>query len=353
MNLEIIRLENSDRVLDESNLDFGVEFTDHMFTMDYSLSDGWHNAKIEPYKNFSISPATMAFHYAQSAFEGMKAYKYQGDKIALLRPMENFKRLNRSCRRLVMPEIDEEFVLDALLKLIDIDKKWIPSQEETALYIRPTIVGFDPIIRLKPSDTYKFFIIMSPVGKYYKNGFKPARILVEEKYVRSALGGTGDIKASANYAMSLKAGKEAVEKGYDQALWLDAKDREKIEEVGSMNLFFVINGKITTPQLHGTILPGITRDSIMTLAKFLGYEVEERDITITEIIKGIEDGSVSESFGTGTAAVISPVGTLGYQGKDFVINNNKVGQISQTLYDYYIGVQYGNEPDRFDWITTI
>ena len=353
MNLEIIKNENSGRELDESNLDFGVEFTDHMFTMDYTPDKGWHNAKIEPFSNFSVSPATMAFHYAQAAFEGMKAYKYAGDKVALLRPMDNFIRLNKSSERLVMPDIDCDFVMDTLLKLIEIDKKWIPSCEGSALYIRPTIVGFDPIIRLKPSDSFKFFIIMSPVGKYYKNGFKPAKILVEENYVRAAQGGTGNIKAAANYAMSLKAGKEAVAKGYDQALWLDAKDRKRIEEVGSMNLFFVVDGKIVTPQLHGTVLPGITRDSVITLAKSMGYEVEERDITIDEVVAGIKNGSITESFGTGTAAVISPVGTIGYQGEDYVINNGEVGEISQKVYDEYVGVQYGQKEDRFNWITTI
>ncbi len=353
MNLEIIKAEDTGRQLDESHLDFGVNFTEHMFTMDYNPKDGWHNAKIEPFSNFSMSPASMVFHYAQSAFEGMKAYKYKGDQIGLLRPEKNFERMNRSCEKLVMPKIDEKFVMESLKELIKIDSKWVPSSEGTALYIRPTIMGFDPIVRLKPSDTYKFFIIMSPVGKYYKNGFKPAKILVEENFVRAAMGGTGDVKAAANYAMSLKAGKEAGEKGYDQALWLDAKERRYIEEVGSMNLFFVKNGIIITPKLRGTVLPGITRDSVITLAKNMGYTVEERDIAIDEVLESVEDGSISECFGSGTAAVISPVGTIGFRGKDIIINNAQVGEISQRIYDEYVGIQYGEKEDIFNWITIV
>ncbi len=354
MELKInLKKERQNTEINPEKLDFGRIFTDHMFEMYYTPEKGWHNAQIVPFHNFDLSPATMVFHYAQSVFEGLKAYKYKGKYIALMRPEENFKRLNRSARRLVIPEIDEEFVLNALIELLKIEKNWIPDKKGYALYIRPTIIGTDPVIRLKPSENYLFYIILSPVGPYYKNGFKPAKILVETEYVRSVRGQTGDTKASANYGISLIAGKKATELGYDQALWLDAIERRYIEEVGSMNIFFVIDGKIVTPKLRGSILPGITRDSIIKLAKHLGYEVEERDITIDEVIEGIEKGKVTECFGTGTAAVISPVGVLGYKGKNYIIGNGEIGPISKRLFDEYTGIQYGEKEDVFGWLKII
>lgn len=355
MNLKINLLpEEKKGKPDLNNLEFGKKFTDHMFTMKYSPDKCWHSASIEPYKEYNCSPATMTFHYAQSGFEGMKAYKYKNSAMALFRPFENFKRLNRTSKRLVMPEFDEDFVYAALVELLRIEKKWMPSQRGTALYIRPFMMGIDPIIRLRSSDEFAFYIIMSPVGAYYKNGFSPAKILVETEFVRACEGGTGNVKASANYGMSLVAGKKASSLGYDQALWLDAKERRFVEEVGSMNIFFVINSKIFTPPLdRGTVLPGITRDSVIKLAAYMGYDVQECELDIHDIVKGIEAGEVTECFGTGTAAVISPVGILGYMGRDYKIGNGEVGEVSQKIFDHYTGIQYGEKEDIFNWVRVI
>lgn len=354
MELHIEELRPSD--LKEKRLDrlsFGVDFTDRMFVMEYDRGKGWHSARITKFQNFSLSPATMALHYGQAAFEGLKAYPRTNARAALFRPEQNLRRMNVSADRLCMPPIDEEFVLDCLKTLVRLEADWIPGGEGQSLYIRPTYVGIDPMIKVHASDKYLFFIILSPVGAYFKGGFSAARILVEEEFSRAAKGGTGFTKACGNYGASLRAGEKAVEGGYDQVLWLDACHHKYVEEVGSMNIFFVIDGKLVTPALQGSILPGITRDSTIILARDLGYEVEERLVSIDEIIEGIETGRVQEVFGTGTACVISPVGVLGYKGRDYVIGDGDVGSITRRLYEELTSIQYGTDEDRFGWIQIV
>lgn len=353
MELHIEELRPSD--LKEKRLDrlsFGVDFTDRMFVMEYDRGKGWHSARITKFQNFSLSPATMALHYGQAAFEGLKAYPRTNARAALFRPEQNLRRMNVSADRLCMPPIDEEFVLDCLKTLVRLEADWIPGGEGQSLYIRPTYVGIDPMIKVHASDKYLFFIILSPVGAYFKGGFSAARILVEEEF-SAAKGGTGFTKACGNYGASLRAGEKAVEGGYDQVLWLDACHHKYVEEVGSMNIFFVIDGKLVTPALQGSILPGITRDSTIILARDLGYEVEERLVSIDEIIEGIETGRVQEVFGTGTACVISPVGVLGYKGRDYVIGDGDVGSITRRLYEELTSIQYGTDEDRFGWIQIV
>ena len=354
MELHIEELRPSD--LKEKRLDrlsFGVDFTDRMFVMEYDRGKGWHSARITKFQNFSLSPATMALHYGQAAFEGLKAYPRTNARAALFRPEQNLRRMNVSADRLCMPPIDEEFVLDCLKTLVRLEADWIPGGEGQSLYIRPTYVGIDPVIKVHASDKYLFFIILSPVGAYFKGGFSAARILVEEEFSRAAKGGTGFTKACGNYGASLRAGEKAVEGGYDQVLWLDSCHHKYVEEVGSMNIFFVIDGKLVTPALQGSILPGITRDSTIILARDLGYEVEERLVSIDEIIEGIETGRVQEVFGTGTACVISPVGVLGYKGRDYVIGDGDVGSITRRLYEELTSIQYGTDEDRFGWIQIV
>lgn len=354
VKLEIEELKESDlkeRRFDD--LSFGVHFTDRMFIMEYDRGIGWHSARITKFQNFSLSPATMVFHYGQAAFEGMKAYPREGSRVALFRPEKNLRRMNMSAERLCMPPIDEEFVLECLIKLVSLEREWVPRGEGQSLYIRPTYIGIDPVIRVRASDKYLFFIILSPVGAYFKNGFSAARILVEDTYSRACKGGTGYTKFCGNYGASLKAGERAQANGYDQVLWLDACEHKYVEEVGSMNIFFVIDGKLVTPELQGSILPGITRESTIELARDLGYEVVERPIEIKEVLEGIESGRITEIFGTGTACVISPVGTLGYKGKDYTVNGGKIGEITKRLYKELTSIQYGTAEDRFGWMRII
>lgn len=354
MELKIEELNESE--LKEKQLDdlgFGVNFTDRMFVMEYDRGRGWHSARITKFQDFSLSPATMTFHYGQAAFEGMKAYPREGSKVALFRPEKNFRRMNVSADRLCMPPIDEDFVLECLEELVRAERGWVPRGEGQSLYIRPTYIGVDPVIRVRASNKYLFYIILSPVGAYFKNGFSAARILVEGEYSRASRGGTGFTKFCGNYGASLKAGQVAQANGYDQVLWLDSCEHRYVEEVGSMNIFFVIDGKLVTPELQGSILPGITRESTIELARDLGYEVVERRIKIEEVIEGIESGSVQEVFGTGTACVISPVGTLGYRGNDYSVNEGQIGEITRRLYNELTSIQYGTAEDRFGWIHTI
>lgn len=336
---------------DYSKLGFGKYFTDHMLVMDY-VAGKWQEPEIVPYADIPFDPSTNVLHYGQGIFEGMKAYKSNG-KITLFRPMENMKRMNNSAERLCMPTFDSEKVLEAIMELVKIDQDWIPTEYGTSLYIRPTMIAFDKMLGVHPAHNYKFFVILSPVGSYYANGLAPTKILVEEHYVRVALGGTGEAKCMGNYAASLLAGMLANEKGYDQALWLDAQERKYVEEVGAMNMFFVINGEVITPALVGSILPGVTRKSVIELLKSEGIPVTERRISIEEVAEAYEKGTLDEAFGSGTAAVISPVGTLGYKGKDLIINGGEMGKISSLLYDKLTGIQYSRLPDPFGWIVEV
>jgi branched-chain amino acid aminotransferase len=336
-----------------TNLKFGELFTDRMFVMEYSPAKGWHSARIEGFHNFSLSPATMVFHYAQEIFEGMKAFTYKGGKTALFRPMENLRRMNDSAERLAMPKFDADLVMKALLELVKLEKGWVPQQKDTSLYIRPTMIGTDPVIKVRASDNYLFYIILSPVGPYFSSGASMSKIIVEDTYVRASKGGMGFAKTGGNYAASIKAGKEAAKKGFDQVLWLDAEERMFAEEVGSMNIFFVIEDTLVTPELDGVILPGITRKSVIELAKYLKLKVVERKVPIAEVVEGLQDGRVSEVFGTGTACVVNPVGTLGYKGKEFRVGEGKPGKFATQLYDHLTGVQYGEKEDAFGWMTVL
>jgi len=336
-----------------SGVIFGTQFTDHMFCMEWEDGKGWHQAEIKPYAPIMIEPSAMVLHYAQMSFEGLKAYHSNTGEDLLFRPKENFKRMNRTSIRMCMPEVEVDEILDSLKQLLRLDSKWIPKEEGTSLYIRPAMIATEEAIGLKVSSKYLFFIILSPVGAYYSQGFNPVKIMVSDKYVRAVPGGVGHAKTGGNYAASTLAEKEAKEKGYTQVLWLDAVERIFIEEVGAMNIFFVIDGKIVTPQLTGSILPGITRMSVLELGKFWGLEVEERKISINEVLRGIEDGSVSEVFGSGTAAVITPVGILSYKGEEFNIGNGQTGEIARRFYDHLTGIQYGKEEDPFNWVEAI
>ena len=338
---------------DETKLGFGKIFTDHMFIMDYDTGMGWHDARIVPYSNLELSPAALCLHYGQEVFEGMKAYRNDNGGIQLFRPDENFKRLNESNSRLVIPEFDEKFVLDCLKELVKVDSDWVPSAEGASLYIRPFIIAVDPFLGVRAGDKYMFIIIMAPSGAYYASGLNPVNIYVESNYVRSVKGGMGFAKTGGNYAASLIAQTEAHKQNYSQVLWLDGVEKKYIEEVGAMNIFFVIDGEVVTPELQGSILSGITRKSAIELCKSWGLKVSERKITIQEVSDAYDAGKLDEVFGTGTAAVISPVGHLKWLDKVMEINDNKIGKISQKLYDSLTAIQLGRAEDKFGWICTI
>ena len=321
-----------------------------MFIMDYANGQ-WCDPRIVPYGPIQLDPSAACFHYGQEVFEGMKAYNGVNGDLLLFRPDENFKRLNSSNDRLCIPNIDEEFAIKALSQLVNIEKDWIPTGDGTSLYIRPFIIGCDPFLGVHPSAQYKFIIILSPVGAYYASGLNPIKIYVEPQYVRAVRGGIGYAKTGGNYAASLKAQQDAV--GYSQVLWLDGVERKYIEEVGAMNVFFVIGDEIITPELQGSILPGITRKSSIELLKSWGYNVVERKLSIEEVSEASKKGILKEMFGTGTAAVISPVGELKYKDETITINNNEIGEISQRLYDAMTGIQLGKQEDTFNWTRKI
>ena len=353
MELTIKRAENLKTKPDESKLGFGTIFTDHMFNMDYNPEKGWHSPRIEPYAPIPLDPATMYLHYAQGVFEGLKAYRSESGKIQLFRPQENMRRLNNSCRRLCIPEFDETFALESMKQLITIEKEWVPSQPETSLYVRPTIIATDPFLGVRASFTYRFFIILSPVGAYYPEGFNPVKILVTSDYVRAVRGGVGESKTPGNYAASLLAGEEAHKAGFTQVLWLDGVEQKYLEEVGSMNIFFVIEDEIITPELNGSILPGITRKSVVELAKHWGDRVSERKISIDELMQAHGSGRLQEVFGAGTAAVISPVGQIKYGDEVITIADNQVGPIAQKYYKAITDIQYGKTEDPMGWIEPV
>lgn len=338
---------------DECKLGFGKLFTDHMFVMDYDQESGWHDARIVPYDNWAMDPATVVFHYSQEIFEGLKAYKTEDGRIRLFRQRDNFERLNRSCRRMCMAEVPVEDGLAALYKLLEIEKDWIPSSPGTSLYIRPFIFGTDVSLGVHASGKYRFCIILSPSGAYFQKGLAPVAIYVEEEYVRACPGGTGEAKTGGNYAASILAGNKAKKKGYSQVLWLDGVHRKYVEEVGAMNIFFVIDGVLVTPALSGSILPGITRDSIIKLAGAMGIQVEERRISIDEVMEANQKGKLQECFGSGTAAVVSPVGELCYKDDKITINQGKMGDITKSLYDRLTGIQYEGKDDTFHWTTIL
>ncbi|OLN21605.1 branched chain amino acid aminotransferase [Domibacillus antri] len=338
---------------DQSNLGFGRIFTDHMFMMDYTEGTGWHDARIVPYQPLTLEPSAMVFHYGQTVFEGMKAYLTKEGRVFLFRPEKNMVRLNRSNERLCIPQIDGDFVIEGLKKLIAVDQEWIPTAEGTSLYIRPFIIATEPFLGVAPAKNYKFMIIMSPVGLYYKEGIAPVKILVENDYVRAVQGGTGEAKTGGNYAASLKAQELASGKEYSQVLWLDGVEKKYIEEVGSMNVFFKIDGEVVTPALNGSILHGVTRDSVIQLLKHWNVPVSERRLSMEEIAQAYRDGKLEEAFGTGTAAVISPIGEFLWGEEKMVLNNGKTGELSKKIYDSITGIQKGALEDPFGWITEV
>lgn len=338
---------------DEKNLVFGKTYTDHMFIMDYDAGQGWHDPRVIPYQNISLDPAAKVFHYGQTIFEGLKAYRTDDNRIVLFRPDQNWQRLNRSNERLSIPAIDPEVAGEALRTLIDVDREWVPSEPGTSLYIRPYVIATEPALGVSPSLKYMFMIILSPVGAYYSEGLNPVPIHVESEYVRAVKGGVGNAKTAGNYAASLKAQEGASALGYSQVLWLDGVHRKYIEEVGSMNVFFKINGTVITPALNGSILDGITRKSVLQLLRSWDIPVEERAISIDELVEAHKNGTLEEAFGTGTAAVISPVGALHYENEKLVINDNKTGELSSRVYDTITGIQRTDLPDPFGWVVEV
>ncbi len=338
---------------DENSLGFGQHMTDHMFVMLYDAAIGWHDAVIKPYENFSLDPAAMVLHYGQEIFEGLKAYRGKDDKIFLFRPKDNLKRMNISAARMCMPEIPEDVVYEGMKKLIGLDKGWVPRADGATLYIRPTMIATEAGLGVRPAKQYIFFIINCPVGAYYPEGFNPVKIFVTDKYVRAVAGGVGNVKTGGNYAASIMAAVEAQQQGYTQVLWLDAIERKYIEEVGTMNIFFLIDDELITPPLSGSILPGITRDSVLRLTKDWGLKVSEKRITIDEVLDANEKGHLQEIFGTGTAAVISPVGELNYKGQVCTINNGKTGALAQKLFDELQAIQNGYIQDPYGWVVEV
>jgi branched-chain amino acid aminotransferase len=338
---------------DDSSLGFGQKFSDHMFVMEYERGKGWHNPRIEPYRQFSMDPAAMVLHYGQEVFEGMKAYYGKGQGIFLFRYQDNLKRLNSSCNRMVIPPVDISLVSEALKKLVLLDRDWIPKSPGCSLYIRPNVIATDPFLGVRPSERYLFYIIAGPVGAYYPQGFSPVNIFVSDQYVRAVRGGIGEAKTASNYAASLLAQMQAKEMGFTQVLWLDAIERKYVEEVGTMNIFFQFGDEVVTSPLTGSILPGITRDSVIQVLTKWGVKVTERLFTIDDVIAAQKDGTLTEAFGTGTAAIISPVGSIRYKEKDFQVADGKTGQLSQKLYDYLLALQYGYEEDPFGWVEKI
>ncbi len=334
---------------DESKLGFGKIFTDHMFTMKYKEGKGWHDAVIEPYHDLKMDPTAMCLHYGQEIFEGLKAYRGKDGSIYLFRPAENIKRMNLSAERLCMAHIDEDLFMEGMKKLVLLEKDWIPHGEGTSLYIRPTMIATEAALGVHPANEYLFFIVVGPVGAYYPQGFSPTKMFVSEEYVRAVRGGIGNVKAAGNYAASLYASRIATNMGYTQVLWLDAAEKKYVEEVGTSNIFFVIGDELITPPLAGSILPGVTRNSVIALAGHLGTKVVERPISIEEVIKTSENGSLKEAFASGTAAVISPVGHIYFRDKEYAINGGKTGTLALKLYNEILKIQYGLTADPFGW----
>lgn len=351
--ISIQKTQNPKSKPDADKLGFGLHFTDHMFVMDYTEGKGWHDPRIVPYGPITLDPSCMVFHYGQAVFEGLKAYKAADGRILLFRPQKNMERINISNDRLCIPPIDVDFAVEACKTLVNLEKDWIPEAEGTSLYIRPFIIATDPFLGVRPSLTYQFYIILSPVGAYYKEGINPVKIYVESNYVRAVKGGIGFAKTPGNYAASLKAQMDAKNIGYTQVLWLDGVEKKYIEEVGTMNVFFVINDEVVTPSLEGSILAGITRASTIELLKAEGIKVTQRKISIEEVYEAHAAGTLKEAFGTGTAAVISPIGELNWNNNKIAINDGKIGEISKKVYDTITGIQSGKLKDTFGWIVEV
>ena len=349
LNISVTKTLTPKEKPDSSTLGFGKVFTDHMFMMDYSREAGWHDARIIPFGNLSLHPASTVLHYGSEIFEGLKAYRRADGKVQLFRPMENIRRMNRSAERLCLPQIPEEDAFQVLKAFVDMEQDWTPSAPGTSLYLRPYLFGNDETLGVHAVHNATFVIIASPVGSYYKEGINPVRIMIEDEDVRAVRGGTGYAKCGGNYAASNRAGERAEKKGYSQVLWLDGVERKYIEEVGAMNVMFKINGEIVTPMLSGSILPGITRKSCIEVLKKEGYTVSERLLSIDELSAAMENGTLEEAWGCGTAAVVSPIGELCYKDHKYTVNDGKIGAVTQHLYDTLPGSQWGKIEDTFGW----
>lgn len=337
----------------DAELVFGRVFTDHMAIADWTEDAGWTDPRVVPYGNFSLDPASAVFHYGQEIFDGMKAFRTVDGRVQIFRADRHCRRLAEGAARLCMPAVDPALTLALVRGLVSTDRDWVPSAPETSLYLRPTLIATEPFLGVRPSKRYIFFIIASPVGAYHGSSFSPARIWIEDRFVRAAPGGLGAVKAGANYVASLMAAEEAKKRGYDQVLWTDAVEHKHLEEVGTMNLCAVIGEELITPALDGTILGGVTRDSVLTLARAWGIKATERAIAIDELLGAQRDGSLREVFGCGTAAVITPVGELGWKGETLIVNGGKPGELARRLFTAITDIQYGRAPDTHGWMTLV
>ena len=353
MEIKLIERKQLKEKPDQKNLGFGKYMTDYMFVMDWNKEQGWHDARIEPHEPIALDPACVVLHYAQETFEGMKAYRTKEGKIQLFRPEMNARRMIKSNERLCMPAFPEEMFVEAVRKLVEVEADWVPSEPETSLYIRPFMFATEASLGVHMANAYKFVVICCPVGAYYKEGVNPVRILVEDEYVRAVKGGTGFTKCGGNYAASIAGQVKAESQGCAQVLWLDGVHRKHVKEVGTMNIMFKIDNEIYTAPIEGTVLPGVTRDSIIHILKDWGYTVHETHLAIDDLMKAGHEGRLEEAFGTGTAAVISPVGELVYKGDKVEVNGFKTGELTQKLYDYLTGIQWGNEEDKYGWTVEV
>ncbi len=353
MDIKITKTLTPSVMPPEETLGFGKVFTDHMLLVDWSADKGWQNARIEPFRNISLHPASTVLHYGAEIFEGLKAYRRADGGVQLFRPMENVKRMNRSAERMSLPQMDEADMLELLTTFVKLEEKWVPKSFGTSLYLRPFLFGNDEALGVHAVHNATFMLIASPSGSYYKEGINPVSIMIESEDVRTVRGGTGYAKCGGNYAASTRAGERAAQKGYSQVLWLDGVERKYIEEVGAMNVMFKIDGEIVTPLLTGSILPGITRKSCIEVLKSLGYKVNERLLSVDELIAALKEGRLEEAWGCGTAAVVSPIGKLAYGEKEYVIGGGKIGEVTQKLYDILTGIQWGKQEDTFGWVYKI
>lgn len=353
MDIKITKTTTPLAMPPEDELGFGRVFTDHMFLMDYEEGKGWHDARIVPFGHISLHPASTVLHYGAEIFEGLKAYRRADGGVQLFRPMENVRRMNRSAERMSLPEIDEQDLLEILTTFVRLEERWVPKSFGTSLYLRPYTFGNDEALGVHAVKHATFMLIASPSGSYYKEGINPVSIMIESEDVRTVRGGTGYAKCGGNYAASTRAGERAMKKGYTQVLWLDGVERKYIEEVGAMNVMFKIDGKIVTPALTGSILPGITRKSCIEVLKDSDYTVEERLLSLDELIDAMKSGRLEEAWGCGTAAVVSPIGKLAYKDEEFVVGGGKIGEVTHKLYDILTGIQWGKREDPYHWIYKI
>ncbi len=350
MEIKMTKREDLGVMPPEDRLGFGKVFTDYMLLVDWDLEKGWHDARIEPFGRISLHPASTVLHYGAEIFEGLKAYRRADGGVQLFRPLENVKRMNRSAERMSLPQMDEKDMLELITTFVKLEEKWVPKSFGTSLYLRPFMFGNDEALGVHAVHSATFMLIASPSGSYYKEGINPVGIMIENEDVRTVRGGTGYAKCGGNYAASTRAGERAAQKGYSQVLWLDGVERKYVEEVGAMNVMFKINGEIVTPKLTGSILPGITRMSCIEVLKSLGYTVQERLLSVDELVGALEDGSLEEAWGCGTAAVVSPIGKLALGEKEYTVGGGKIGEVTQTLYDILTGIQWGKREDPFHWV---